>query len=70
MALGAFSLWHLAAKRDGFERPWPQTHDLPVALDDDSIALQICAHADVFCLSEYGRTPTAEEISFLSESKP
>ena len=29
-----------------------------------------CAHADVFCLSEYGRTPTAEEISFLSESKP
>jgi LmbE family N-acetylglucosaminyl deacetylase len=112
--------------RDGFERPWPQTHDLAVALDDDSISLQIralachesqvfewlpydmgvldevpdrndlpavaayiskywieprsgadarrhgleCAHADVFCLSEYGRTPTAEEISFLSESKP
>lgn len=112
--------------RDGFERPWPQTPDLAVALDDDSVALQIralachesqvfewlpydmgvldevpdrndlpsvaayiskywveprsgadarrhglgCAHAEVFCLSEYGRTPTEEEKGFLSEGKP
>lgn len=107
--------------RDGFTRPWAQTPDLVVALDDELVALQIralachasqvfewlahdkgiedivpdladekavaayiskcwieprigadarkygldCAHAAVFCVSEYGRTPTAEEMAFL-----